>query len=336
MSPFLILTGLLFFVLGGLVLALPWGGVVALVERAPVPYRPGAAGYTFLLTAPVVLLLAFVVILLGPWDSEVCRALQDACLEQVTNWQVPAWVGVGLGLACLVVGGRAIKPYLLRIRQPLASIALPDDTVSKWGHVRTEVQRLCGAELPPLCVVSTPRHACHIEGPIVPRLIVSEAVLRDLDPEELVGAMSHELAHLRSGDLWWGHLAFLCYCLLFFMPASRRCYSGYLAARERAADDWAIARTGGPLALASALGKVRRLAKDPPAGTTGGQVLVGRIQRLLGEVPSRGSRARTEVVGYGLVLAAMTLPFLTPTLSELHHVLEPLGRGVLTALGIVS
>lgn len=333
MSPFLILTGLVFFLLGGLALALPWGGVVALLERAPERYRPGAEGYVFLLVAPVVLLLAVVVIVLGPWEPEVCRALQDACLEQVTTWQLPAWVGMGLGATGLVVGGRALKPFLARRRQRIPAPVLSGALAAKWEAVRTEIARLCGTEVPSLYLVQAPLHACYLEGPFPTRLVISEAVLQTLEPDELVGAMAHELAHLRRNDLWWGPLAFLCYCLSVFMPVSHRCYSGYLAARERAADDWAIARTGRPLTLASALGKVRRLAEGSPV--VGGRVLAGRLQRLLGgERPSATRTPGTAVVS--LLLAVVVLPLMAPTLAELHHLLEPLGRGVLSVLGIVS
>lgn len=336
MSPFLILTGLLFFLLGGLALALPWRGVVALVEYFPAKQRPGAMAYAFLLMAPVVFLLAFIVILLGPWDSEVCRSLQDACLEQVTHWAVPTWVGLGLGVACFLVGGRAVKPYLTRARPTLALAVLPADLGSKWEMSKVEVERLCGMDVPPLLVVEAPAHACYLVGPLSNRLIMSEAVLRDLEPDELVGAVAHEMAHLRRGDLWVGPLAFLCYCLLLFMPISHRCYSGYLAARERAADDWAIAHTASPIALASALGKVRRLAAAGTPAAAGGQLLAGRLQRLLAGDLSRGPRTRSGAIGFSLVLTATALPLLTPTLAELHHLLEPIGRGVLTALGIVS
>lgn len=336
MSPFLILCGLLFFLLGGLALALTWRGVVALVEGVSASQRPGATTHAFLLIAPVVLLLAFVTVLLGPWESEVCRSLQDACLERVTHWSLPTWVGLWLGLACVLVGGRAIKPYLARKHRPLPLLVLPVDLIAKWETAKMEVERLFGVDLPPMRFVEAPRHACYIRGLFRTQLIMADSVLRDLDPDELVGAVAHELAHLRRGDLWWGTCVFLCYCVLFFVPVSHRSYHGYLAARERAADDWAIAHTNRPLALASALGKVRRLAEAGVPVAPGGQILAGRLQRLLSGPPRRASRTRTPALGFSLMLAAIALPFLLPMLADLHHTLEPLGRGVLTALGIVS
>lgn len=335
-TPFLLLTGLLFFLLGGLALALPWHGVVALVEFLSAKQRLGATAYASLLAAPVVILLAFVFVLLGPWESEVCRSLQDACLEQVTHWTLPTWVGLGLGAACLLVGGRAIKPYLVRTRPPFEHAALPMDLAPKWEMISAEVERLCGMKVPPLQVLASPRSACFLVGPLRTRLFLSEAVLRSLEPDELVGAVAHELAHQRRGDLWWGPMAFLCYCLLFFMPVSHRCYSGYLAARERAADDWAIAHTGRPLALAAALGKVRRLAIADLPEATGGQLLAGRLHRLLAGASTGQPRLRAASFGYAFALVLIALPWLTPAIAELHHTLEPIGREVLTVLGIVS
>lgn len=214
--------------------------------------------------------------------------------------------------------------------------SLPADLENKWEQVATEVEQLCGMGLPPLRFVAVPRHACYPEGLGKSRLVISEDVLRELELDELVGAVAHELAHLCRGDLWWGTFAFLCYCLLFFVPVGHRCYGGYLAARERAADDWAITHTGRPLALASALGKVRRLAEPDVPGSQGGQLLVGRLQRLLTGHTQRGSHAGTGAVGLTLVLMAIAFPILLPTIANLHHKLEPLGRSVLMALGIVS
>lgn len=336
MSPFLVLAGLLFFVLGGLALALPWRALVALVERGGTTQRPGATTYAILLMAPVGLLIAFVMVLLGPWESDVCRSLQDACLEHVTHWTLPAWLGFGLGTSGLLVGGRAIKPYIARKRPRLLLASLPADLENKWKQVETEVEQLCGMELPPLRLVAAPLHACHVEGLFRSRLVISVDVLRGLEVDELVGAVSHELAHLRRGDLWWGTCAFACYCLLFFVPVSHRCYSGYLAARERAADDWAIAHTNRPLALASALGKVRRLAEHDVPVAPGGQLLVGRLHRLLVGQTEGATRARTRAWSVTFALVAIALPLCLPMLADLHHKLEPLGRGVLMALGIVS
>lgn len=180
--------------------------------------------------------------------------------------------------------------------------------------------------LPTVVLVSEPEDVLQVKGLWRPTLIVSEALLRELDPDELIGALCHEAAHLKRGDLWVGFALYLCQCALFFMPTSRTCYRRYLGERERAADEWAIARTGKPLALASAITKVAQRRGHGPA-----QV---RVERLLQGTSQRWSHPRlgTSFVTLALLGVGISLPFLT----DLHHPLEAWGRDVLMLLGVLA
>ncbi|MNR75534.1 heat shock protein HtpX [compost metagenome] len=324
MIPFVLLLSALFFVLGGLMLALPWKGLVTLIERMGSPTSPQDRRYAMLLALPIAILAGFVTVMLCPWESEVCRALQDACLERITAWQLPLEVGVALGLVGIVAMGRMIKPYLSR--RYLALTAMPADLSAKWQSVKTEAERCSGMRLPPVALVSEPDHVLQVKGLLRPTLVLSETLLRELDPDELVGALCHEAAHLKRGDLWIGFALYLCQCALFFMPTSRPCYQRYLEERERAADEWAIARTGKPLALASALTKVAQLTGHGPA--------LVRVERLLDGTsrlwnhPRFGATAMTV----SLLVAGFSFPFL----SDLHHPLEAWGRNVLVLLGVLA
>ncbi|MNR78914.1 heat shock protein HtpX [compost metagenome] len=324
MVPFILIFSAIFFVLGGLILALPWKGVVALVERAHRPAVPQDRHYALLLVLPLVILIGFVTVILGPWETEVCQALQDACLERITAWQLPWEVGVALGIVGIVAVGRMIKPYLAR--RGMAIVPMPAGLKAKWQLAKTEAERCSGMRLPPLVLVREPEHLLQVKGLSKPTLVLSETLLRELDPDELVGALCHEAAHLKRGDLWLGFALYLCQCLLFFMPTSRQCYQRYLDERERAADEWAIARTGKPLALASALTKVAQLTGHGPA--------LVRVERLLEGTSRLWNHPRFGVAAltFSLLVAGLGLPFL----SELHHPLESWGRNVLMLLGVLA
>ncbi len=203
---------------------------------------------------------------------------------------------------------------------------MPTDLTAKWQQAKTEAERCSGMSLPPVVLVSDPEHVLQVKGLSRPTLILSETLLRELDPDELVGALCHEAAHLKRGDLWLGFALYLCQCLLFFMPTSRTCYQRYLEERERAADEWAIARTGKPLALASALTKVAQLTGHGPA--------LARVEHLLEGTSRLWSHPRFGATALTLSLLAAGLGI--PFLSGLHHPLESWGRNILMLLGVLA
>ena len=315
----------IFFLLGGLVLALPWKGLVAWVESLS---GTTSGRYAALLLLPVFLLLGFVLLLFGPWDADACRALQDACLSRITAWQLPSEVAVALGLVGIIAVGRFGAPFLKRRRVSVGLLGnLPAELKARWETARAEAERRCGSELPPLSLVRSPGHLCHVKGVWAPRLYLSASLLRELDHEELVGALCHEMAHIKRGDLLLGPMLYLCHCMTFFMPTSRHCYRRYLEERERAADEWAIARTENPLALASALAKVAE------RGASRGEGLMERLHALL----ERGVLPRTALAGterWAVVVLATfaSLPFWL----DAHHSLEAFGRDVLQLFGILG
>lgn len=325
MTLFVLLVALVFFILGGLLLALPWRGFVALVEVLPAPMEPLDDRYALLLIAPVVLAFALVLAVLGPWDWEACRALHEACLERISSWRVPPALGLGLVATILLVVGRVSWPYMARRAASLAKTELSASHRARYEPARSEVQRLCAAELPAAFLSTEPGAICRVEGMWRPRLVLSEAVFELLDAEELVGALSHELAHIKRGDLLVGLLAYVCHCLLFFVPGTRRCYQRYLEEREYAADAWAAERTGRPLALAAAIAKV--------AGDGCGEVTRRRIERLMTTAPSlvlfRWHRFVT------LLASVLAVGFGAVAVASFHHPVEAWSQAVLVGLGVL-
>lgn len=340
MVPFAAVEILVFFVVGSLLLSLPWRFVVALFER--VPANPGlkAMRYALLLSSPVVLSVAFVFATLGPWDSAFCQTLHHACLDHIVAWRFPVSLAIPLAIVTLVVLGRLIHPFRWHLRQRVIPATLSSDLTAKWELVEQAVARQVGGGVVPIQVVQAPTHLCHVRGVFRPRLCLSEAVLRELDHEELVGAICHEMAHVRRQDLPIGLLAFLSFCLLFFTPVGRRCYQRYLEEREYAADDWAVERTGAPLALASALGKVSKIARServPMAASLlpGGPLLATRLHRLM-RWPSSSSTIQPQGEVAQLLLIGLVGLAGSAGLLSLHLRFEEWGLAVLKALGVVA
>lgn len=261
MTAFIVCAALLFFVLGSLALALPWCGIVHLVERLPASAQPSPHRYALLLAVPVAALVT-VAIALGPWDVGLGKAIHDGCLHHIGRWNLPLGLVAVVGAAILLSLGRLAWAYGVRrsaIRTSTAAM-LDSKVATKWHAVSHDVERLTGMRPPRLDLVASPAGVCALGGSLRPTLLLDVGLLRDLEHDEIVGAVCHELAHARRRDLLIGPVLHLCYCLLSFFPAARHCYAKYLEEREFAADAWAVSRTQQPLALASAIVKAARNA----------------------------------------------------------------------------
>jgi beta-lactamase regulating signal transducer with metallopeptidase domain len=138
----------------------------------------------------------------------------------------------------------------------------------------------------------------------------------DLTEDELRALLAHELAHLVRGDsLWLCISRTLCSCLAF-QPLNHLARREWQRTAEFLCDNWAVNRTGAPLALARCLTEVASWQLTGPASAailaaTGRKSgLVDRIERLLDARPACESRnelrdrRRTALTG-AVVLAIL-------------------------------
>lgn len=333
MTAFVAGAALLFFVLGSLALALPWCGIVHLVERMPGSSEPAPHRYALLLAAPVVGLVCALSIALGPcaWDSGIGKALHEGCLHQISRWNLPPGLAALVGASLVLILGRLAWAYGIRrfnIR-PASATGLDGRALARWQAVSAVAERLTGMRPPRLIVVDSPG-VCALRGALRPTLFIDAGLLQDLEYDEFVGVVCHELAHLRRRDLFIGPLLHLCYCLLSFFPAARHCYARYLEERELAADAWAIRRTRRPLALASAIVK---------AGQRAGSLAHAelRVSRLMGERGRPEPAVEKASVAWALALVPLMLAALAgPNPLAWHRLLERFGRDVLLAVGVLD
>jgi hypothetical protein len=123
--------------------------------------------------------------------------------------------------------------------------------------------------------------------------------------------VAHELAHLRRGDMRLAWLALWLRDTFCYLPISRQLYQQLRHDQELACDDLAVAVTGRPLALASALAKVWQHLLTPPLlimTLTGvGTAFDERITRLLGDVVAGHATLPSHAVRRAQYLYAMLL-----------------------------
>lgn len=141
-------------------------------------------------------------------------------------------------------------------------------------------------------------------GPVA--VLVSAGALDALDGPELRASLAHEHGHRTLNHRVWAFTGAALLALARPLPAGAACERGLRLALERQADEYAVRRTGDPLALASAICKAAH--GRAPAGSLGlattGTVV--RLDQLMADGPTRSSSA-VERAAYALVAMLLTL-----------------------------
>ncbi len=290
-----------------LLIGLSWGlvGLALLVLRLLDEREPTRA-WRLLLGA------AAAPFIVGPLAGG-CGALmaQVASLVPVLGspWPLGALAGVGM-----VLGSGRVWLVWRRERAILAACRAPasERAVAAQEGLRRLSEAAGLHRLPRLLVYPRGAYVCAL-GLRRPAIVVSENLLRSLDEEEIEAILAHEVAHLCRRDYVRNWLGLLARAALFFLPAGILSGWRFAEARERQADDLAVAYTGKPLALAAALVAVwQRRAEGLELGVPTGLVgdaggFEGRVRRLLDPHPAPAPRWRASLsvslLAVGILLA---------------------------------
>jgi Zn-dependent protease with chaperone function len=146
------------------------------------------------------------------------------------------------------------------------------------------------------------------------RIVLSDRALAELDPEELEACLAHEAGHLRRRHRALGLIGNCLAALARPIPGTCAARRGLRLSLERDADEYAVARTGDPLALASAICKI---AGGPARSLRGAGAVLGldgagatraRLDALLTGGRRRGSSSlETLVAGSALLMSALAV-----------------------------
>lgn len=141
-------------------------------------------------------------------------------------------------------------------------------------------------------------------GPV--RVLVSAGALDALDGPELRASLAHEHGHRHLRHRAWTLVGATLLALARPLPAGAACRRGLRLSLERHADEYAVGRTGDPLALASAICKAAR-GRSPVGSlalTRSGTTI--RLDQLMAGGITRGS-ALAELATTTLATTLCTL-----------------------------
>lgn len=244
-----------------------------------------------------------------------------------------------IGLACLALAALGFLVCVAAIDKGLRS-ATSSIEFARQCESTAHAVRLRGVPSRML-VIPGPRAFLAQVGIFRPRIVISQALLKEFSPDELSAALSHERAHWIARDNQKRLLFAFLPDLVPFFPALGAFEESWARFAERAADDHI--RVGAPeraVSLASALVRLARIgagADSPscvPFATSllgGTDDLGGRVDRLL--TPDRASAVPQSHVPSFIVGAASLLVTCCvmaaawpAALSPVHEFLELLIR----------
>jgi hypothetical protein len=247
------------------------------------------------------------------------QGARSANSQSIGAWRAACAVPIALALLAIVLGTARCGWQTISLRRKLAYCHLIDG-----GPARELLDQLLQLvpRAPKVLLLSAPDDSEPAALGIVRwTIVLPPRATLDLSPDELRALLAHELAHLVRGDsLWLGISRALCSCLAF-QPLNHLARREWQRSAEFLCDNWAVTRTGAPLALARCLTEVAswRLAGHVSsallAATGRKSGLVDRIERLLDTRPvfetGNEMRDRRRTVFAGVIVLA-SLIFCAP------------------------
>jgi hypothetical protein len=203
------------------------------------------------------------------------------------------------------------------------AISLVSAAVATWRATRT-VRRWIGRSSvgrgpDESVIVSGEEIVLASAGLRAPRIVVSAGALCALDELELRAGLEHERGHIARRHRFVVLAGNLLVALSKPLPGSRSAWRHLQFHLERDADEYAIARTGDRLALASAICKaaVGAPAESAAFASLGGGSVERRLDLLLdGEPRSRAATALAAALLVGLGAIAVFLMFSAPAIAS--------------------
>ncbi|MGK2877620.1 MAG: M56 family metallopeptidase [Solirubrobacterales bacterium] len=151
-------------------------------------------------------------------------------------------------------------------------------------------------------------------GLVRPEIVLSTGALTHLDDEELDAGIAHERGHIARSHRWWLALADVCRSVARLVPGTNYAMKQFRFHLERDADQWAVARTRNPLALASAICKTGSASLGGTSFALNGTAAEDRVDQLL--APPAEMRMNPLTRWLALTLAMMLVVVATSVASS--------------------
>lgn len=282
-----------------LIIGLCWGSAVELPLLHPVAHASTFVG----LTAPTV-----PVAVTAAARNTVLQATPAASAVEPSRW-ADHWKGalLALWLAALIAQGLLAMRQWRAARRVLSQSKAADNALQQACAAQA---RRMGLRTPP-----TVRLSADISSPLVTGLWHPVVLLpsdQRLTGSEMGMALSHEMAHLRRGDLWLGWVPGIAQRLFFFHPLVVWAMREYALHREAACDERVLGQSGTEAGAYGQLLLRLGVTRSPHAGLAGASPTFQNLKRrLIMLQQNENSSRRSGPVWLLIVLIALigVLPY---------------------------
>jgi Zn-dependent protease with chaperone function len=275
-----------------------------------------------LLRAAVAISLVFAFVFLAP-ATELFSLLTQWCLHTILPFLTSH-----LGFSGHSVGEVAVIVPAVIVGASLLSLG-----IGIWRGARRVRGWLDSSSLGP-----GPRSSVLVGGSEVvvaaagmraPEVVVSAGALLSLDDAELEAGLEHEWGHVVRRHRFISVTGHLCLAVSRFLPGGAQALAQLHFHLERDADDYAVQRTGDPMALASAICKAAGATCGPatPGASfiagLGSDAVAARLRRLTKPQAPGGpalnglSRTLAGALAVGALAVASSAPAMAS--SDLHR-----------------
>jgi len=200
-----------------------------------------------------------------------------------------------LGVTTAVFLMQEAIPILLAYFHREASKTLYESgTIPKLDMILEELKQKSSFTVPRIFLLTEKEPVIYTNGIRKGSINISLSLIEALNREELEGVFAHEMAHIMRRDNAIGWVLLLFRFIVFYNPVALVEFRRIIHEKEKLCDDIASSLTGKPLAFASSLIKVFRIAEANGVTHTSQHNLGSRILFIVHNLERHSHRVRVE------------------------------------------
>ena len=228
----------------------------------------------------------------------------------LTPWLIGLWAAGAIIFMTVAIWRQARFNWLVKIESDpvdAKTARLATDIARELRlkrHVRLRSSLICAGPL--------------VTGVLRPTVVLPAWFSTDYTETEQRQAITHELMHVKRGDLWSLPLAGMCLALQWFNPLAHLAMRAFRHDQEAACDSDVLSHTGtSPRSYGETLVKTARIARPAPHVTAAGLPLAHEIKERLILMQNPIPTLRRRLTGTAIAITAGTAAIaLTATAGE--------------------
>lgn len=212
--------------------------------------------------------------------------------DGILVWHV-ALALLGVTTAVFVIQ-EAIPILFAHFHREASKTLYESGTIPKLDMIVEELMQKSSFKVPRIFLLTEKEPVVYTNGIRKGSINISLSLIEALNREELEGVFAHEMAHIMRRDNAIGWVLLLFRFIVFYNPVALVEFRRIIQEKEKLCDDIGSSLTGRPLAFASSLIKVFRMAEADGVAHTSQYSLGSRILYIANNLERHSHRVRIE------------------------------------------